>query len=52
MKKVDLTQGNVLSVIAALAIPIVGSSLSQFTYNIVDMLWVGGLGSNAVASVG
>ena len=52
MKKVDLTQGNVLSVIAALAIPIVGSSLLQFTYNIVDMLWVGGLGSNAVASVG
>ena len=52
MKKVDLTQGNVLSVISALAIPIVGSSLLQFTYNIVDMFWVGGLGSNAVASVG
>ena len=52
MKKVDLTQGKVLSVIAALAIPIMGSSLLQFTYNIVDMFWVGGLGSNAVASVG
>lgn len=52
MKKVDLTQGKVLSVIAALAIPIMGSSLLQFTYNIVDMLWVGGLGSDAVASVG
>lgn len=52
MKKVDLTQGNVLSVIAALAIPIMGSSLLQFTYNIVDMFWVGGLGSNAVASIG
>ncbi|MDI2882334.1 MATE family efflux transporter [Clostridioides difficile] len=52
MKKVDLTQGKVLSVIFALAIPIMGSSLLQFTYNIVDMFWVGGLGSNAVASVG
>lgn len=52
MKKVDLTQGKVLSVIAALAIPIMGSSLLQFTYNIVDMFWVGGLGSDAVASVG
>ncbi|MGL6106382.1 MATE family efflux transporter [Romboutsia sp.] len=52
MKKVDLTKGNVLSVITALAIPIMGSSLLQFTYNLVDMLWVGGLGSNAVASVG
>ncbi|MGL5753184.1 MAG: MATE family efflux transporter, partial [Paraclostridium sp.] len=52
MKKVDLTQGNVFSVLTALAIPIVGSSLLQFTYNLVDMLWVGGLGSNAVASIG
>lgn len=52
MKKVDLTQGKVLSVISALAIPIMGSSLLQFTYNIVDMFWVGGLGSDAVASVG
>lgn len=52
MKKVDLTQGKVLSLIAALAIPIMGSSLLQFTYNIVDMFWVGGLGTNAVASIG
>lgn len=52
MKKVDLTQGNVLSVITALAIPIMGSSLLQFAYNLVDMLWVGGLGSDAVASIG
>ena len=52
MKKVDLTKGNVLSVLTALAIPIVGSSLLQFTYNLVDMIWVGGLGSDAVASIG
>ena len=52
MKKVDLTKGNVLSVLMALTIPIVGSSILQFTYNLVDMLWVGGLGSDAVASIG
>lgn len=52
MKKYDLTKGSVLSVLTALALPIMGSSLLQFTYNIVDMLWVGGLGSNAVASIG
>ena len=52
MKKVDLTEGKVISVISKLAIPIMGSSLLQFTYNIVDMFWVGGLGSDAVASVG
>ncbi|MCD2500594.1 MATE family efflux transporter [Clostridium sp. NSJ-145] len=52
MKKVDLTKGKVLTVLTALAVPIMGSSLLQFTYNLVDMLWVGGLGSDAVASVG
>ena len=52
MKKIDLTQGRVINVLTALALPIMGSSLLQFTYNIIDMLWVGGLGSNAVASIG
>lgn len=52
MQKVDLTKGNVLKVLATLAIPIMGSSLLQFTYNMVDMLFVGSLGSEAVASIG
>lgn len=52
MKKIDLTKGSVLKVLTALALPIIGSSVLQFTYNLVDMLWVGGLGSNAVASIG
>lgn len=52
MKKIDLTKGKVIKVITALALPIMGSSLLQFTYNLVDMLWVGGLGSDAVASIG
>lgn len=52
MKNVDLTKGNIPKVILALSLPIMGSSLLQFTYNLVDMLWVGGLGSNGVASVG
>lgn len=52
MKKLDLTKGNVTKVILSLAIPIMGSSLLQFSYNLVDMLCVGSLGSNAVASIG
>ena len=52
MKKIDLTEGKAIKVLTALSVPIMGSSLLQFTYNLVDMLWVGGLGSNAVASVG
>lgn len=52
MKQIDLTKGKPIKVLTALSIPIMGSSLLQFTYNLVDMLWVGGLGSGAVASVG
>ena len=52
MKKTDLTKGKVISVITALALPIMGSSFLQFTYNLIDMMWVGRLGSGAVASIG
>ncbi len=52
MKKIDLTEGKVIKVLAMLSIPIMGSSLLQFMYNLIDMIWVGGLGSNAVASIG
>ena len=52
MEKIDLTKGKVLKVLTALTLPIIGSSVLQFTYNLVDMLWVGRLGSNAVASIG
>ncbi len=52
MKKVDLTEGNIVKVIIALALPIMGSSFLQLTYNLVDMIWVGRLGSDAVASIG
>ncbi|MGL5069481.1 MAG: MATE family efflux transporter [Sarcina sp.] len=52
MKKVDLTQGNIFKVMVSLAIPIMGSSFLQFAYNLIDMLWVGGLGSDAVAAIG
>jgi putative MATE family efflux protein len=52
MKKIDLTEGKVIKVLTTLSLPIMGSSFLQFTYNLVDMIWVGRLGSNAVASIG
>lgn len=52
MKKIDLTEGKVISVITALALPIMGSSFLQFANNLIDMIWVGKLGSLSVASIG
>ncbi len=52
MKKIDLTKGNVFNVLTRLSIPIMGSSLLQFAYGLIDMLWVGRLGSNVITVVG
>ena len=50
-KKVDLTQGNILKGLLALAWPIIGANLLQTGYQLVDAFWVGRLGANAVAAV-
>ena len=49
---VDLLNGSIARSLAKLALPIMGTSLIQMAYNLTDMLWIGRLGSNAVASVG
>ncbi|TLX74579.1 MATE family efflux transporter [Labilibacter sediminis] len=48
----DLTQGSVIQKIVQLALPIIGTSFMQLAYSFTDMLWVGRLGSNAVAAIG
>ena len=42
----------VLSSLTRLAIPIMATSLIQMAYNLTDMIWIGRVGSNAVAAVG
>lgn len=51
-KHVDLLNGPVLPSLTKLALPIMATSLIQMAYNLTDMLWIGRLGSNAVAAVG
>lgn len=51
-KNVDLLHGNILSSLSLLAFPIMMTSLIQMAYNLTDMIWIGNLGSNAVAAVG
>lgn len=48
----NLTEGNILKSLFKLAIPIMGTSFVQMAYNMTDMIWVGKLGSRAVAAVG
>ena len=52
MQKVDLLHGRILPALAKLAFPIMATSLIQMAYNLTDMIWIGRVGSGAVAAVG
>lgn len=49
---VNLTEGGIFSVLTRLAMPIIATSFVQMAYNLTDMMWVGRVGSDAVAAVG
>jgi len=51
LKRRDLTQGNILVNIAYLAFPLMLSYALHTTQSIIDMFWVGRLGSVAIAAV-
>lgn len=51
-KEIDLTQGSIGRSLIKLALPIMGTSFIQMAYNMTDMIWIGRLGSEAVAAVG
>lgn len=48
----DLTQGTIKKQLFHLALPIMGTSFSQMAYSLTDMIWIGRLGSEAVATIG
>ncbi|MCF0148319.1 MAG: MATE family efflux transporter [Clostridium sp.] len=51
-RSVDLVSGNISSTLIKLSLPILGTSFIQMAYNMIDMIWVGRIGSNAVAAIG
>lgn len=48
----DLTKGSIKRQLFSLSLPIIGTSFIQMTYSIVDIAWVGRLGSESVAAIG
>ena len=50
--RIDLTEGRITEKLIKLALPIMGTSFIQMAYNMIDMIWVGKIGSSAVAAVG
>ena len=51
-QRIDLLHGPIFQSLSLLAIPIMATYFIQMAYNLVDMLWIGYLGSGAVASIG
>ena len=51
-KKRDLTEGSIFFQLMKLALPIMATSFIQMAYNMTDMIWIGRVGSKAVASAG
>lgn len=51
-QKIDLLNGPVFPSLTRLALPIMATSLVQMAYNLTDMIWIGRISSDAVASVG
>ncbi len=48
----DFTQGRISRQLFRLAMPLMAISFIQMAYNLVDLIWVGRLGSKSVAAVG
>lgn len=48
----DLTQGKISRQLITLSMPLMAVSFIQMTYNMVDIVWIGRLGSMSVAAVG
>lgn len=51
-KQIDLTQGNIVEKLVKLSLPIMGTAFIQIAYSLIDMIWVGKIGSKSVAAVG
>lgn len=51
-EKYDLTTGKILNKLLMVALPIMGTSFMQMAYNLINMFWLGSIGSGAVAAAG
>jgi putative MATE family efflux protein len=47
-----LTQGSIPGQLIRLSLPIMGTSFVQMSYNLINMIWLGKVGSDSVAAVG
>lgn len=52
IKSEDLTKGEIAPLIFKLAIPLMGTSFMQMAYQLMDLFWVGQVGTDGVSAIG
>jgi putative MATE family efflux protein len=52
MNTYNLTEGGILKKLLIIAVPIMGTNFMQMAYNLIDLFWLGRVGSHAVAAAG
>lgn len=50
--KMDLIQGKISKVLISLALPMIAANFAQTAFGLIDMMWIGSLGSQSVSAVG
>lgn len=48
----SMLQGNIQKVLIRLSLPIIASNFVQMAFGLIDMIWVGRLGADAISAVG
>lgn len=52
MNKIDMTTGNERATLIKLSLPIIASNFFQTAFGMVNMIWIGRVGSDAVSAIG
>lgn len=51
-QRIDMLNGDIKKVLIALALPIIASNFIQTAYGMIDMIWIGKVGADAVSAIG
>lgn len=51
-QRIDMLNGDIKKVLIGLALPIIASNFVQTAYGLIDMIWIGKVGADAVSAIG
>lgn len=51
-KRINMLEGNINKVLIGLALPIIASNFVQTAYGLIDMIWIGRVGPDAISAIG